>query len=579
MKNPNFNPPQADLPTEFFLKQFLLRLQSLKIPTSILKPNITRNLRNALNALKQNANIVIKPADKNLGPTIMDASLYLNHIDQYFTKNTIPITTEQFDNIIITSQNKIKIILQKHLPQNDRHTKNLREFLLPEKALLLGPCRVIPQEYFQLACRIVDVESQSVDEIVDVRLVKQILAESQTDPVESVVAYRGPHRWIQYFEPIACPEPIRSCVRQNGVYVITGGLGGVGLTLAEHLAKTRQAKLVLLGRSQLPSRENWPKLLSGTDNADSTRRKIEKIMHLEALGAEVMVLQVDVAIQAELKAAIAQAHRRFGAIHGVIHAAGEVGGGLISAKTEAMVAQIFAPKVQGMRALQAVFKDEALDFMLLCSSLAAIAGGLNKVDYCSANAYLDAAARAAHQESDFPVISVNWDSWREVGMAANMAMPDGVGIAPHAGAEAFERIVNGVNNVSRSQVIVSTLDLNARLDQTQDDLVAQPFTFAAAIKQERYPRPALQTIFKLPDSELEKGIAEIWQSLLGMDAVGINDNLFELGGDSLLGIQLLSRVRAGFAVDLHPADFFRAPTIAGLAALVETKLIDEIEYS
>ena len=453
------------------------------------------------------------------------------------------------------------------------------ESLLPEKALLLGPCKVIPQEYSQLACRIIDVESQPVDEIAGARLVKQILAESQADPVASVVSYRGPHRWIQCFEPIACPEPIRSCLRQNGVYVITGGLGGVGLTLAEHLAKTRQAKLVLLGRSQLPSRENWPKLLSATDNADSTRRKIEKIMHLEALGAEVMVLQADVAIQAELKAAIVEAHQRFGAIHGVIHAAGEVGGGLISAKTEAMVAQIFSPKVQGMRALQAVFKDEALDFMLLCSSLAAIAGGLNKVDYCSANAYLDAAARATHQESNFPVISVNWDSWREVGMAANMAMPDGVGIAPHAGAEAFERIVNGVNNVPRSQVIVSTLDLNARLNQTQDDLVAQPLAFAAAIKQERYPRPALQTLFKLPDSELEKGIAEIWQSLLGMDAVGINDNLFELGGDSLLGIQLLSRVRAGFAVDLHPADFFRSPTIAGLAALVETKLIDEIEYS
>ncbi len=100
-----------------------------------------------------------------------------------------------------------------------------------------------------------------------------------------------------------------------------------------------------------------------------------------------------------------------------------------------------------------------------------------------------------------------------------------------------------------------------------------------ATKRERYPRPALQTTLKLPDSELEKGIAEIWQNLLGMDVIGVNDNLFELGGDSLLGIQLLSRVRAGFAVDLHPADFFRAPTIAGLAVLVETKLIDEIEYS
>ncbi|KIO47867.1 type I polyketide synthase [Nitrosospira sp. NpAV] len=450
------------------------------------------------------------------------------------------------------------------------------EQLRPEKAMVLGPCKVIPQEYSHLACRIIDVELQPADPIAEARLVKQILAESQTDSVSSVVAYRGPHRWIQCFDLIRNPAPVRSCLRQNGVYFITGGLGGVGLTLAEHLAKTRQAKLVLLGRSRFPSRENWPRLLSDTGNVDSTRHKIEKIMHLETLGAEVLILQADVAIQAELKAAVAQAHQRFGAIHGVIHAAGEVGSGLISAKTEAMVAKIFSPKVQGMRALQAVFKEEALDFMLLCSSLAAIAGGLSKVDYCAANAYLDAVARAAYREHAFPMISVNWDGWREVGMAANMALPAGVGIAPREGAEAFERILNGV---IRPQVIVSTVDLSERLSQTQDDLIAQPLEFDIAMKQERYPRPALQTILKLPDSELEKGIAEIWQNLLGMDVIGVNDNLFELGGDSLLGIQLLSRVRAGFAVDLHPADFFRSPTIAGLATLVETKLIDEIEYS
>ncbi|MDN5881035.1 MAG: SDR family NAD(P)-dependent oxidoreductase, partial [Nitrosospira sp.] len=450
------------------------------------------------------------------------------------------------------------------------------EALRPEKAMLLGPCKVIPQEYPYLACRLVDIELHPADSIAQARLIKQILAESQTASVTSVVAYRGPHRWIQCFEPIRCPAPMRACLRQDGVYFITGGLGGIGLTLAEHLAKTCQARLVLVGRSPLPPRENWPELLSAAGNEDATRRRIEKIMHLEALGAAVLVLQADVAMEAELKSAVAQAHQRFGAIHGVIHAAGEAGGGLISAKTEAMVAQTFAPKVQGMRALQAVFKEEPLDFMVLCSSLAAIAGGLGKVDYCAANAYLDAVAGAAYGESAFPVISVNWDGWREVGMAANMAMPAGVGIAPHEGVEAFERIVNGVNGVMRHRVIVSTLDLNARLDQTRDDLVIQPPALATAAR-EGYSRPALQTIFEPPGSELEKIIAEIWQSLLGMDAIGINDNLFELGGDSLLGIQLLSRVRTSFAVDLHPADFLRSPTIAGLAELVEMKLLDEIE--
>ncbi|SDY22717.1 type I polyketide synthase [Nitrosomonas sp. Nm58] len=450
------------------------------------------------------------------------------------------------------------------------------EQLHPEKALLLGPCRVIPQEYSYLGCRIIDVEFQPTESSARLRLIKQILAEIQTDSLASIVAYRGPHRWVQTFEPIQLAKPVSTSLKQGGVYLITGGLGGIGLTLAEYLAQTRQAKLVLLGRSPLPSRECWPEVLSTSSQEDATRHKIEKIMHLEALGANMLVVSADVANQADLKAAVTRARRHYGAIDGVIHAAGEVSSGLISAKTEETMTRIFAPKVQGMRALRAVFKDKPLDFMILCSSLATIAGGLSKIDYCAANAYLDAVAHAAYRASPFPVISINWDSWREVGMAANMAMPDGVGIAPKEGAEVFERIVSSQR---RAQVIVSTLDLHTRLSQTQEELVAQPFAFAPAVRVGRFPRPALQTLFRSPESELEKHIAEVWQSLLGMESIGMDDNLFELGGDSLLGIQLLSRVRASFAVDLHPADFFRSPTIAGLAALVETKLLDEAECS
>ena len=95
--------------------------------------------------------------------------------------------------------------------------------------------------------------------------------------------------------------------------------------------------------------------------------------------------------------------------------------------------------------------------------------------------------------------------------------------------------------------------------------------------RDQYPRPPLQTAFVSPESELEQAIADIWRNLLGVDAVGIHDNLFELGGDSLLGIQLLSRVRSAFGVALRPADFFRFPTVSALAELVEAKLLDEIE--
>lgn len=446
----------------------------------------------------------------------------------------------------------------------------------PGKALLSGPCKVIPQEYSNLHCRIIDIEPPVQDAAARARLAKQILAESQTDSDDDWVAYRGAYRWVRIFEPLRSHALVKNRLQLRGVYLITGGLGGIGLTLAEYLARTQQARLALLARTPVPARERWVEILATGSETDGMRRKIEKIMHLEALGAEVLVLNADVADEAALTAAVAQARQHFGVINGVIHAAGEVSSGLTPAKTRATMERVFAPKISGMQALQAALRDDPLDFMVLCSSLATIAGGLSKIDYCAANAYLDAVAHAAYRNCAYPVTAIDWDSWREVGMAADMDMPEGIGISPQDGARVFERIVNGPH---LPQIIVSTADLIARLNQSQQDLVAQSLTFAAPARPAGFPRPAIPAAFRPPESELEKSIAEIWQSLLGMDAVGVDDNLFELGGDSLLGIQLLSRVRAGFSVALHPADFFRSPTVSALAELVETRLLDEIECS
>lgn len=448
------------------------------------------------------------------------------------------------------------------------------EVLCPDKALLYGPAKVIPQEYANLYCRIIDVELPQLNGVSHTRLIRQIINEIQQNSSDTAIAYRGPYRWVPSYPSHRSLSAIQNRLRSEGVYLITGGFGGIGLTLASYLARTQRAKLVLLGRSAIPARELWETIVSTTDKRAAVRSRIEHILQLETLGAEVLPLQAELANPDELNAAVAAAHRKFGAIHGVIHCAGEVSGGLMSTKTEQTMARVMMPKVQGMQALRTIFENDSLDFMVLCSSLATIAGGMNKVDYCAANAYLDAVAHAAYRTSAYPVISVNWDSWRDVGMAADMEMPEGIGIAPEDGAMIFERIVNGPNV---PQVIVSTLELTARLHQSSEELLTQPLSLAAPAKAGRFPRPPLHTAFKSPENELEASIAEIWQSLLGIDAVGVNDDLFELGGDSLLGVQMLSRVRAGFSVELHPADFFRSPMIAGLAVLVETKLLDEIE--
>lgn len=447
------------------------------------------------------------------------------------------------------------------------------ERLCPEKATLLGPCKVIPQEYPQLSCRFLDIELPAPGSLAEGQLADQMIAEAQLHSSGAAIAYRGSHRWLQTFEPIRRDRPAPACLRSGGVYLITGGLGGIGLALARHLARTRQAKLVLLGRSGLPPRDSWAEWLSAPGQAAAMGLRIQQVMALEALGAEVLVLQADVAQESQLRAAIAQARQRFGAIHGVIHAAGEAGGGLIALKTAAMVEQVFAPKVRGTQALQAVLANEALDFMLFCSSMTAILGGFGQIDYCAANLYLDALARASSRQSAFPVLSVNWDTWRGVGMAASQSLPEGLGISAEEGVEAFERVLGGP---ATPQVIVSALGIETQFALLQTSSLSERLQPSLPRKEQAHARPALKTAYAPPDSELEQGLVEIWQSLLGIDSIGIHDSLFELGGDSLLALQLLSRVRTHYGVELHPADFLKAPTIAGLAMLIEAKLIEEI---
>lgn len=424
------------------------------------------------------------------------------------------------------------------------------EILDPAQALLIGPCRVIPQEHPQLSCRVLDIDASRSPDVIDA-LVRDLRSADR----QGVVAYRGRYRWEQHFAPLRLPEPSCSPWRKQGVYLITGGFGGIGLALADHLARTSQARLVLVGRNVGDAAE-------------------QAVRRLQELGAEVCVLAADLAQPQDVHAMLDRARKRFGVVHGVFHAAGVAGGGLVCDTTAQRTEHVFGAKIQGTQTLLHALADEALDFVLLFSSLATIAGGLRKVDYCAANAFLDVAAIAAARRSRFPIVAVNWDSWREVGMAAQMEMPDGVGIGPGDGIAACERILAGA---TPAQVIVSTLDLQARLASTRGDLLSQPLLVEAVERTAGHARPALASRFEPPLGELEVALAAIWRGMLGIEQIGRDDNFFELGGDSLLGIQVLSRVRAKYSVNLQPAPFFKRPTVAGLAELVETRLLDEIE--
>jgi len=309
--------------------------------------------------------------------------------------------------------------LQITVISNNMQALNGDELLCPEKSTLLGPVRVIPLEYPNIHCRSIDVVLPPAASWQAEKLANQLLAELKNPSSDDlVIAYRGAHRWVQTFEPVRLDRAVEETprLRERGVYLITGGLGAIGLTLASHLAKTIQAKLVLTGRSPFPARADWSKWLSDHGEDDNISRKIRKVRELEELGAEVWVISADVSNFEEMQDVIAQVQEHFGQLNGIIHAAGFLGDSAIWRKTPEQVESVLAPKVKGTLVLDALLKGVELDFFALCSSIAAIQPLFGQVAHAGANNFLDAFAHYKTSADGTFVVSINWPVWQESGM-------------------------------------------------------------------------------------------------------------------------------------------------------------------
>ena len=442
------------------------------------------------------------------------------------------------------------------------------------KATVLGPCRVIPQEYSHVSCRSVDIITDESAE----QLAGQILWEITAEPYADMIAYRRGHRFLQSWEAIRLEEGKHiSPLKENGVYVVTGGLGGIGLTLAEHIAVTKQGKLVLINRTPLPDRSAWLTWVDQHPDNDIISSKIRAVQRMEAAGAEVMVAVGNVADQTQMAEILGEAHRRFGAINGVIHSAGVAGGGMIQLKTAQMASSVLEPKMLGTMVLDDLLKDEPLEFFFICSSLASVYGGFGQVDYCAANNFLDAYAQAS-RKGNRVTIAVNWDTWRDVGMAVNTKIPAELelsrqeslrqGILPAEGAEIFLRTLNS----TKRQLAICTRDLHSNLYSDLNVVVEKIAvdTAAASVSASiTHPRPSLASRYVPAQTQTEEILITIWQELLGITPIGIHDNFFELGGHSLLAIQLISQLRGLFELEISAQKLFDTPTVAKLAEHID----------
>ena len=285
----------------------------------------------------------------------------------------------------------------------------------PEKATVLGPLRVIPRELPGVTCSALDVTLPAKARDGLDRLSLQVLEDLLSDPTSATIALRGERRYELGYRPAVLPAGEIPLAEGAGV-LITGGFGGIGLTIAERLITNHKARIALLTRTPLPPRSDWPSLLR-RDAGSAVATRIRAVQHLEKLGSKVQVVTGDVCNIDDIRTVRHECEQTFGKVDVLIHAAGVVADAPLLAKTPASVEDVFAPKVHGTQVLEQVFPDGDLSLMVVFASTSTATAPAGQVDYVAANAYLNAFA-AARAGGRTKVIAINWGIWADVGMAA-----------------------------------------------------------------------------------------------------------------------------------------------------------------
>lgn len=402
----------------------------------------------------------------------------------------------------------------------------------------------------------------------------------------------GTHPWPGGFTP-------------GATTLITGGLGGIGLELAQLLADHEQGTLILVSRKPPPAPDALPTPLRALTHA----------------GAILHVFQADVTNPQEIDRLMEDLKRQGLKVNRLIHAAGLPGGGAILLQTAAQLRQTLAPKVEGIENLCRGLlgngeQAHPLRSILLCSALASVAGAFGHVDYACANGFLDAFALEHSLRTGIPTLSLQWDRWRGTGMALQtealhrrMGNQEGssaerssaglTGISPEEGRWAFAAVLTHLKALvpaapvaseqrcapGYAQLVISSQAVEDVVASVKAQ-VAHPMGQTADATSPHSPERALhrmpgiqdgKDIQRLrhsthpPEDHVQEVLVDLLEMLLGVQPVGIRDSFFELGGNSLMGTRLLAHLRERLGVSLSLRMLLDAPTAEGLARHIHQK--------
>jgi acyl carrier protein len=456
----------------------------------------------------------------------------------------------------------------------------------PANAALFGLAKVIGHENEGMTVRCIDVDGAVS--------APSLLAEFTAPGQPGLVALRDNQRYVQELKEAELPpEPARTDA-PSGVYLITGGLGGLGLTVARHLSRVSpRPRLALLSRHGLPPREQWSELLAAGDSRQ--RRQIEAVAAMEADGAEVACYAADVTSESSLRRVLREVRARLGRVDCIVHAAGLAGDGFIFRKDPKVFRETLAPKVLGTTVLDAATRKEPPELMVLFGSTTAVFGAAGQSDYTAGNSYLDAYA-GYRRAAGLRTVTIDWSDWLGTGMAFDHGVRQDQGFFRSISIEDGTASFGLILGADEARVIVGEInyDLLGAVppELLEEQLRRSPLVLAptlrrailAARNRASAPSPtpgpdASAVPVRLTGrddrnySRTEKAVAQIWARELGLSEVGIFSNSFELGGDSLIALRMASGLQQLLGIRVTIVDLFRYVTIADLAEYIDKQML------
>lgn len=472
--------------------------------------------------------------------------------------------------------------------------------VVPAHAALSALVKTAPVEHAALDLRVVDLGAGD-----PTALAAALAAECDHESTDRDVAYRRGERFVRFLERVdvvnapAAPP----LFRYRGLYVLTGGLGGVGTEVARYLLTRFEARLLVVGRTPL------------VDAAPGTDPRVDALADLRKQKGEVLYAAADVADAAALGAAVSRAEAHWGAgLDGVVHLAGVFAERQLATETADSFAATLRPKVHGTLALQRVLEARPAAAIVTFSSAYGFLGGFGAGAYACANAFLDGFSEWQAGQAGRRACNIAWSLWNDTGMGrgySNEAAARARGFrlmsrrhAVHslAGLEhrAVPHVVVGLDEGGRAirgavaspeiaaQRLVACCVVRPGVDA---EALVSPMAIAdllghstrCAIRRlEALPRTAGGAVDRwalaagregpvervTPRTEIERVVATVWQEALKQDGLGVHDNFFELGGTSFLAGQIAGRLRARLQTDIVSTQMFQFPTIAAQAAFL-----------